>query len=98
MPQFPGCRLPLHWEDLDLDGGTASIHRSLQRPRSQGLTVLNTKTLASERRIALPAECVNSLKIHQERQQKERQAAGTGWTDNGLVFTTGGAGRSIPQI
>ncbi|MFJ8495795.1 tyrosine-type recombinase/integrase [Streptomyces sp. NPDC094038] len=83
-----GELLGLHWEDLDLDGGTATIHRSLQRTRSQGLTVLNTKTLASERRIALPTECLSSLKIHQERQQEERQAAGTGWTDNGLVFTT----------
>ncbi|MEU3201766.1 site-specific integrase [Streptomyces sp. NPDC006996] len=83
-----GELLGLHWEDLDLDGGTATIHRSLQRTRSQGLTVLNTKTLASERRIALPTECINSLKIHQERQQEERQAAGTSWTDNGLVFTT----------
>ncbi|ALO11720.1 Phage integrase [Streptomyces venezuelae] len=83
-----GELLGLHWEDLDLDGGTASIHRSLQRTRSQGLTVLNTKTLASERRIALPTECISSLKIHQERQEEERQAAGTGWTGNGLIFTT----------
>ncbi|MGW5586378.1 tyrosine-type recombinase/integrase [Streptomyces sp. NPDC003857] len=81
-----GELLGLHWEDLD--GGTATIHRSLQRTRSGGLTVLNTKTLASERRIALPTECINSPKIHQERQQEERQAAGTSWTDNGLVFTT----------
>jgi integrase len=83
-----GELLGLHWEDLDLDGGTATIHRSLQRTRSQGLTVLRTKTLASERRIALPTECINSLKIHQERRREERQAVGTGWTDNGLVFTT----------
>ncbi|MFE6283111.1 tyrosine-type recombinase/integrase [Streptomyces sp. NPDC057877] len=83
-----GELLGLHWEDLDLNGGTATIHRSLQRTRSQGLTVLNTKTLASERRIALPTECISSLKIHQERQQEERQTAGKGWTDNDLVFTT----------
>ncbi|MFJ8000949.1 tyrosine-type recombinase/integrase [Streptomyces sp. NPDC096310] len=83
-----GELLGLHWEDLDLDSGTATIHRSLQRTRSQGLTVLHTKTLASERRIALPTECLSSLKIHQEQQQEERQAAGTGWTDNGLIFTT----------
>ncbi|MFF1460787.1 tyrosine-type recombinase/integrase [Streptomyces sp. NPDC058330] len=83
-----GELLGLHWEDLDLNGGTATIHRSLQRTRSQGLTVLHTKTLASERRIALPTECITSLKIHQDRQQEERQAARAGWTDNGLVFTT----------
>jgi integrase len=49
---------------------------------------LHTKTHASERRIALPTECIHSLKSHRERQQEERHAAGTGWTDNGLVFTT----------
>ncbi|MEU6120393.1 tyrosine-type recombinase/integrase [Streptomyces sp. NPDC047123] len=83
-----GELLGLHWEDLDLTGGTATIPRSLQRTRSQGLTVLHTTTLASERRIVLPTECINSLKIHQERQEEERKAAGTGWTDTGLIFTT----------
>ncbi|CAL2068845.1 protein of unknown function [Streptomyces murinus] len=34
-------------ELLDLDGGTASIHRSLQRTRTGGLTVLHAKTRAS---------------------------------------------------
>lgn len=91
-----GELLGLRWEDLDLASGTATIHRSLQRTRSQGLTVLNTKTLASERRIALPTECINSLKIHQERQQEERQVPGTGWTDNGLVFTTSKGGPLDP--
>lgn len=33
-------------------------------------------------------ECINSLKIHQERQQEERQAAGTGWSATRLVFAT----------
>ncbi len=83
-----GELLGLHWDDLDLDSGTASIHRSLQHTPTGGLTILHTKTRASERRIALPTECINSLKTHQERQQEERGAAGTGWTDSGLVFTT----------
>ncbi|MFJ9079448.1 tyrosine-type recombinase/integrase [Streptomyces sp. NPDC102278] len=83
-----GELLGLRWEDLDLAGGTVSIRRTLQRTRTQGLTTLHTKTRASERRIALPTECVNSLKIHRERQQEERRAAGTGWKDNELIFTT----------
>jgi integrase len=82
-----GELLGLHWDDLDLNTGTAAIHRSLQRTRTGGLTVLHTKTRASERRIVLPTECIDSLKIHRE-QQEERRAAGTGWSDNGLVFTT----------
>ncbi|MFJ3616337.1 tyrosine-type recombinase/integrase [Streptomyces hydrogenans] len=83
-----GELLGLRWEDLDLDSGTASVRRSLQRTQNGGLTSLPTKTRASERRIALPTECIHSLKSHQERQQEQRQAAGTGWTDSGLVFTT----------
>ncbi|GLW04490.1 hypothetical protein Slala05_81200 [Streptomyces lavendulae subsp. lavendulae] len=83
-----GELLGLHWEDLDLTTGTASIRRSLQRTRSGGLTHLPTKTRASERRIALPTECFHSLKKHQERQDKERETAGSAWTDSGLVFST----------
>ncbi|WP_436844743.1 hypothetical protein [Streptomyces venezuelae] len=82
-----GELLGLHWEDLDLDSGTATVHRSLQRTRSQGLTVLKTRTFASERRIVLSTECINSLKMHQEWQWEDRQAAGPGWADTGLVFT-----------
>ncbi|MFJ2416131.1 tyrosine-type recombinase/integrase [Streptomyces brevispora] len=83
-----GELLGLHWEDLDLDSGTASIHRSLQRTRTGGLTTLHTKTRASERRIALPTECINSLKSHRERQEEERKATKVGWKDSGLIFTT----------
>ncbi|MFL9683668.1 MULTISPECIES: tyrosine-type recombinase/integrase [unclassified Streptomyces] len=83
-----GELLGLHWEDLDFDTGAASISRSLQRTRTGGLTALPTKTRASERRIALPTGCVQSLKSHRERQEKERAVLGTGWTESGLVFTT----------
>ncbi|MEV6731577.1 tyrosine-type recombinase/integrase [Streptomyces sp. NPDC051364] len=88
-----GELLGLHWEDLCFDSGTASIRRSLQRTQSGGLTTLPTKTRASERRIALPTECVHSLKSHRERQEVERNVAGVSWKDSGLVFTTpfGGA-------
>ncbi|MFF6888844.1 tyrosine-type recombinase/integrase [Streptomyces sp. NPDC012421] len=83
-----GELLGLHWEDLDLATGTASIRRSLQRTRTGGLTHLPTKTRASERRIALPTECLHSLKKHQERQDKERETASSAWQDSSLVFTT----------
>ncbi|MFE9303714.1 tyrosine-type recombinase/integrase [Streptomyces sp. NPDC006856] len=83
-----GELLGLHWEDLDLNAGTATIRRSLQRTRTSGLTHLPTKTRASERRIALPTECLHSLKEHKERQDKERETAGSAWQDSGLVFTT----------
>ncbi|MEV7421075.1 tyrosine-type recombinase/integrase [Streptomyces sp. NPDC091212] len=82
-----GELLGLRWEDLDLAGGTATIRRTLQRTNSGGLTALPTKTQSSERRIALPTECLRSLDQHRERQRQEREAAGTRWKASGYVFT-----------
>ncbi len=84
-----GELLGLRWEDLDLDAGTAAIRRTLQRTSTGGLTTtLPTKTRASERRIALPTRCVQSLKLHHEQQKLEREAVGTRWQHNGHVLTT----------
>ncbi|MBT2377575.1 site-specific integrase [Streptomyces sp. ISL-111] len=83
-----GELLGLRWDDLALDAGTAAVRRTLQRTTTGGLTTLPTKTRASERRIALPTRCLQSLKLHHERQQREREAAGTAWQHNGHVFTT----------
>ncbi|SCD52638.1 Site-specific recombinase XerD [Streptomyces sp. PpalLS-921] len=82
-----GELLGLRWEDRDLNVGTASIRRTLQRTRTGGLTALPTKTISSERRIALPAACVASLRAYRDRQAREKQQAGEEWVDNGLVFT-----------
>lgn len=86
--------LGLRWEDLDLDAGTAAIRRTLQRTSAGGLTTLPTKTRASQRRIALPVRCIQSLKRHREQQQRERKAAGTAWQPNGHVFATAQGDRS----
>lgn len=83
-----GELLGLRWEDLDLGSGTAAIRRTLQRTSAGGLTTLPTKTRASERRIALPARCIQSLKRHHEQQQREHEAADTAWQPNGHIFTT----------
>ncbi|QUW85343.1 site-specific integrase [Streptomyces mirabilis] len=82
-----GELLGLCWEGLDLDAGTASIHRTLQRTHTNGLTTLPTKTISSERRIALPTLCVTSLRAHRAEQAQERDRAGAVWLDSGHVFT-----------
>ncbi len=92
-----GELLGLRWEDLDLDNGTASIRRTLQRTPTGGLTTLPTKTVSSERRIALPTECVHALKRHRERQNLEREAAGAGWTESSFVFTTSDGSPTEPS-
>ncbi len=82
-----GELLGLRWEDLDFDGHTASIRRTLQRTRSQGLVTLPTKTISSERRIALPTSCVTSLHAHRTLQNREREQTGSRWQGSGYVFT-----------
>ncbi|MFB7282115.1 tyrosine-type recombinase/integrase [Streptomyces hydrogenans] len=91
-----GELLGLQWEDLDLSVGTASIRRTLQRTQTGGLTALPTKTRASERRIALPIECIHSLKEHREAQQAEREAAAEGSKGSSLVFATPAGGPIDP--
>ncbi len=91
-----GELLGLRWEDLDLDDGTAAIRRTLQRLTGHGLTPLPVKTRTSERRIALPARCAQSLKLHRDRQEAERLAAGDNWSETGYVFTTA-TGNPIEQ-
>lgn len=91
-----GELLGLRWEDLGLGLGTAAIRRTLQRTSAGGLTTLPTKTRASERRIALPARCVQSLKRHHEQQQREREAADTAWEPKGHIFTTAQGGSIDP--
>jgi integrase len=82
-----GELLGLRWEDLNLASGTASIRRTLQRTNSAGLVALPTKTHSSERRIALPTECLRSLEQHRNRQAQEREAVGADWKASGYVFT-----------
>ncbi|SCD65513.1 Phage integrase family protein [Streptomyces sp. DvalAA-14] len=72
---------------FDLTGGTASFRCTLQCTNTAGLTARPTKTQSSERRIALPTECLRSLEQHRARQRQERESAGTGWKASGYVFT-----------
>ncbi|MFB7376322.1 tyrosine-type recombinase/integrase [Kitasatospora purpeofusca] len=82
-----GELLGLTWEDIDLNAGTAVIRRSLQRTSANGLGLFPTKTKASERRIALPAACIQALHAHRTRWQAEHEAAGLRWNPRGYIFT-----------
>jgi integrase len=48
----------------------------------------DTKTRKSRRTLALPRRCIDALRQHRERQDREREAAGDGWQQTGLVFAT----------
>jgi integrase len=46
----------------------------------------DTKTRKSRRTLKLPQRCVDVLRDHQAQQKEIRQAAGSKWQDNDLVF------------
>ncbi len=48
----------------------------------------DTKTKKSRRTLAMPRRCVDALKLHHERQEVAKKAAGDRWQDNDLVFAS----------
>ena len=80
----------LRWAHVDLDGDQdarppvpphVAVCRSV---RAHG----DTKTERSRRTLGLPAAAVQALRAWAGSQADERLAAGNGWQDTGLVFTT----------
>ena len=65
--------------DLDTDPPFIMVWRSV---RAGG----ETKTRKSRRTLKLPQRCVDVLRDHQAQQEEIRQAAGSRWQDNDLVF------------
>ncbi|AXK35892.1 site-specific integrase [Streptomyces armeniacus] len=82
-----GELLGLLWEAVDLERGTLVVERSLQRVEGE-LRLVRPKTRSSVRTVPLPPLVVKALEDHKERQAQECAAAGDGWTENGLVFTS----------
>ncbi|MFJ2955434.1 tyrosine-type recombinase/integrase [Streptomyces sp. NPDC087270] len=92
-----GELLGLTWTDLDTRTRTLSVRRTLQHaPAGGGTALYPTKTLASERRIALPNACITALSQHHRAQQTERRASGEGWHDSGPIFTTPNGNPLLP--
>lgn len=83
-----GEALALRWEDIDLDGRTVRVARSLQRVGGR-LQFAEPKTAQSRRILPLPEVLVRALKAHRARQLEERLLAGARWQDHGLTFPSG---------
>jgi integrase len=81
-----GEALGLRWDDVDLDQGVLQVRVALQRVTGQGLVLVEPKSAAARRSIALPASLVAQLREHRQSQRQERLRAGSEWADHGLVF------------
>jgi len=82
-----GEALGLPWPAVDLDVGTLTVRQALQRQKGKGLVIVEPKSDAGNRTIALPSPLRDALRAHRAAQLAERMAAGPEWDDHGLVFT-----------
>lgn len=76
----------LRWRDFDLDQGTLSVVRQVQR-REGRVVESAPKSAAGTRTVALDHTTVTALRQHRHRQNLERLAAGGQWREGGWVFT-----------
>jgi integrase len=76
------------WSDVDLDSGTLTISRALERIRDGAGVYAEPKTATSLRSLTVEADAVALLLTHRERQQEEKADAGAAYVDEGLIFCT----------
>lgn len=74
----------LRWRDVDLTDGTLEVVQS--RVVADEVVTGAPKTRAGSRLIALEPDTISALNAWRIRQLEERLAAGSAWTDHGLVF------------
>jgi integrase len=79
-----GELLGLKWEDVDLEGGTLQVRRTLSETRTGH--VFEAPKNGKGRNIRLTAGAVGALEQHRATQNAERQKADPTWEDNGLIF------------
>ena len=96
----PGELLGLQWVDVDLDGGSIRVCRTLTQT-AEGCTLNEPKTKRGRRAIPIPAETVATLRAWHATQASERMKAGELWKGeprprDGFVFT-GALGRPLDQ-
>ncbi len=90
---FSGMReseiMGLQWDDVDLEAGTITVCRQLQKLRSSNEYLFLDETKNGKKRIAsIAPSVVRVLKAQRAQQAEWRLAAGTAWNnEHNLVFT-----------
>ncbi|WP_319240461.1 tyrosine-type recombinase/integrase [Streptomyces sp. MB09-02B] len=83
----------LRWEDVDLDNATITIANTRTMMGNRYVVEKDTKSLAGERELPLPAPVLAALKSYKTLQAKEKLALGEAYAESGyvLVHETGAA-------
>jgi integrase len=82
-----GELLGLRWSDVDFDLATVTVRQTVLRVDGH-LQFAEPKTDRSRRTIPVPKPTMLRLRTHRALQAGNRLAAGTRWTDHGLVFAS----------
>ena len=82
-----GELLGLKWEDVDLEGGTLQVRRTLTTAKG-GPVLSSPKTKGSRRTVKLTQSAIEALRSHLQRQLGEIDRAGSLWEENGLIFAS----------
>lgn len=83
-----GELLGLRWTDIDLNGRSLVVRRSLVKAAGGGYELAEPKTARSRRTVMLPGVAIDALKRQKARQAVAKLAAGTAWQDRErLAFT-----------
>jgi len=83
-----GELLGLRWEDVDLERGTVTVRRTLQRLPGEGIGYREPKTARSQRTMPLGSTALETLRRLRRRQLEERLALGPAYQDRGAVLST----------
>jgi integrase len=74
----------LKWEDLDREGGTLQVRRTLSEPK--GGYIFEAPKSGEGRNIRLTQRVAAALTRHRKRQLRESMEHGALWQEKGLVF------------
>jgi len=77
-----------------LEQANTQIERQLVRPHGNGVQFSAPKTKYGKRSIALGSKTIEVMRVHYERQQAERLAAGDRWQEYDFIFTNRSVVRS----
>jgi integrase len=83
-----GELLALRWQDIDFEGQSLQVRRTVDFFAGYGGYVeTEPKTAKGRRMIALPPFVIDVLRLHRVAQLELRLKAGTAWEEHDLVFT-----------
>ncbi len=92
-----GELLGLKWEDVDLDGRTVRIRRTLTRTDNGYVALGEPKTKKSRRTVRLTQRAVEALRSHRKRQLEEKLRVGALYEDSGSSSPARAAASSTPR-